>query len=69
MTNTATTTTTPMSRPGEVAGWPKLVITYTTSERHIASLLPPGIRPLEPTMTVGFYCVPVLGEPERGVSV
>lgn len=59
----------PMSRPGEVAGWPKLVVTYTTDPANIAPLLPPGIEPLDPTVTVGFYCVPVLGEPERGVSV
>jgi acetoacetate decarboxylase len=59
----------PMSRPGEVAGWPKLVVTYTTDPAGIAPLLPPGIEPLEPTVTVGFYCVPVLGEPEYGVSV
>ena len=31
--------------------------------------LPPGIEPIDPTVTVGFYCVPVLGEPELGVSV
>lgn len=59
----------PMSQPGEVAGWPKLVVTYTTDPANIAPLLPPGIEPLEPKVTVGFYCVPVLGEPEYGVSV
>jgi acetoacetate decarboxylase len=59
----------PMSRPGEVAGWPKLVVTYTTGPDAIAPLLPPGLEPLDPTVTVGFYCVPVLGEPEYGVSV
>jgi len=59
----------PMSRPGEVAGWPKLVVTYTTERANIAPLLPPGIEPLEPTVTIGFYCVPVQGEPEYGVSV
>jgi hypothetical protein len=59
----------PMSRPGEVAGWPKLVVTYTTEPANIAALLPPGIEPLDPTVTVGFYCVPVLAEPEYGVSV
>lgn len=59
----------PMSRPGEIAGWPKLVVTYTTEPDAIAPLLPPGIEPLDPTVTVGFYCVPVLGEPEYGVSV
>lgn len=59
----------PLSRPGEIAGWPKLVVTYTTAPDHIAPLLPPGIEPLDPTVVVGFYCVPVLGEPEHGVSV
>ena len=53
-----------MNRPGEVAGWPKLVVTYATDPANIAPLLPPGIEPLDPTVTVGFYCVPVLGEPE-----
>ena len=60
---------TPMSRPGEVAGWPKLVITYGSDAESIARLLPPGLEPLEPTVTVGFYCVPILDEPEYGVSV
>jgi acetoacetate decarboxylase len=59
----------PLSRPGEIAGWPKLVVTYTTAPDNIAPLLPPGIEPLDPTVTVAFYCVPVLGEPEYGVSV
>lgn len=59
----------PMTRPGEVGGWPKLVATYTTSPADVAALLPPGLEPLEPTVTVGFYCVPVLDEPEFGVSV
>lgn len=59
----------PMSRPGEVAGWPKLVVTYTTAPGSVATLLPPGIKPLDDTVTVGFYCVPVLDEPEYGVSV
>jgi Acetoacetate decarboxylase (ADC) len=59
----------PLNRPGEIAGWPKLVVTYTTEPDRAASLLPPGLEPLEPIITVGFYCVPVLGEPELGVSV
>ncbi|WP_426572208.1 acetoacetate decarboxylase family protein [Aquihabitans sp. McL0605] len=59
----------PMSEPGEIAGWPKLVVTYGTDPANIAPLLPPGIEPLEPTVTIAFYCVPVLGEPEYGVSV
>jgi acetoacetate decarboxylase len=59
----------PMNRPGEIAGWPKLVVTYTTEPGRVAALLPPGLEPLDPVVTVGFYCVPVLGEPELGVSV
>jgi acetoacetate decarboxylase len=60
---------TPMSRPGETAGWPKLVVKYTTAEANISPLLPPGLTPLDPTVTIGVYCVPVLGEPEFGISV
>jgi acetoacetate decarboxylase len=59
----------PMNRPGEIAGWPKLVVTYPTDPGRVAALVPPGLEPLGPTVTVGFYCVPVLGEPELGVSV
>lgn len=59
----------PMNRPGEIAGWPKLVVTYASDAASIAALLPPGLAPLEPVVTVAFYCVPVLGEPELGVSV
>jgi acetoacetate decarboxylase len=62
-------TTAPQNRPGEIAGWPKLVVTYPSDPAQIASLLPPGLEPLEPIVTIGFYCVPVLGEPELGVSV
>ncbi len=60
---------TPTNRPGEIGGWPKLVVTYTTDPAKVAALLPPGLEPLEPVVTLGFYCVPVLGEPELGVSV
>jgi acetoacetate decarboxylase len=59
----------PMSRPGETAGWPKLVVKYTTDEANIAPLLPPGLQALDPTVTVGVYCIPVLNEPEFGISV
>ena len=59
----------PMTRAGEMSGWPKLVVTYTTGESNIAPLLPPGLEPLGATVTVGVYCVPVLGEPEFGVSI
>jgi acetoacetate decarboxylase len=54
---------------GEVAGWPKLVVTYETEPACVQALLPPGIEPAGATVTVGFYCVPVLDEPEHGVSV
>ena len=62
-------TETPMSRPGEVAGWPKLVVTYRTDPDAAAPLLPPGLVAGEPVVTVGVYCVPILGEPEFGVSI
>jgi acetoacetate decarboxylase len=59
----------PMSRPGEVAGWPKLRIVYRTDPNRIADLLPPGIEPgANPHVQIGIYCVPVQGEPEYGVS-
>ena len=62
-------TETPMSRPGEVAGWPKLVVTYRTDRRGVEKLVPPGLVPGEPVVTVGVYCVPILSEPEYGISV
>lgn len=62
-------TDTPMSRPGEVAGWPKLVVTYRTDPAGAELLVPPGLVPGEPVVTVGVYCVPILSEPEYGISV
>ena len=62
-------TETPMSRPGEVAGWPKLTVEYRTDPAGVEQILPPGLTAGEPIVTVGVYCVPVLGEPEYGVSV
>ncbi len=62
-------TQTPMVRPGEVAGWPKLVVKYTTEESNISPLLPPGLTPLDPIVQIGIYCVPIQGEPEYGVSI
>ncbi len=62
-------TDTPMNRPGEVAGWPKLVVTYLTDPSGIEQLVPPGLVPGEPVVTVGVYCVPILGEPELGISI
>ena len=35
----------PQARRGEIAGWPKLVITYPTESGRIADLLPPGLEP------------------------
>lgn len=59
----------PVNRPGEISGWPKLVVTYPTDPASIASLLPPGLDPFgEPIVTIGVYCVPVFGEPEYGIS-
>ena len=53
----------------EISGWPKLVITYSTDPDKVAALLPPGIEPgAEPIVTLGIYCVPVLDEPEYGIS-
>ncbi len=70
MTSTESRTTdTPMTRPGEVAGRPKLVLRYPTDPERIADLLPPGLSPVgEPVVQIGIYCVPVHGEPEHGVS-
>ncbi|MCP4434740.1 MAG: acetoacetate decarboxylase family protein [Actinomycetia bacterium] len=59
----------PMTRPGEVMGIPKLVIKYPTDMDRIADLLPPGMTPHgDPIVQIGIYCVPVLGEPEFGIS-
>lgn len=59
----------PMTRPGEIAGRPKLVLRYRTDPDRIADLLPPGLSPWgEPVVQIGIYCVPVHGEPEYGVS-
>ena len=57
------------NQPAEIAGWPKLVITYRTDPDKVAALLPPGIEPgAEPIVTIGVYCVPILDEPEFGTS-
>jgi acetoacetate decarboxylase len=59
----------PTTKPGEIAGWPKLQMVYRTDPECIATLLPPGITPgRNPHVYVNIYCVPVLGEPEYGVS-
>lgn len=59
----------PLTRPGEVAGHPKLVIRYPTEQAAIDALLPPGLEPYgEPIVQIGIYCVPVHGEPEYGIS-
>lgn len=59
----------PMTRPGEVVGWPLLRLSYRTDPDKIANLLPPGITPgANPHVYVQVYCYPVLGEPEFGVS-
>jgi len=64
------TSAAPQARRGEIAGWPKLVITYPTEPGRIAELLPPGIEPTgDDTVQIGIYCVPIQGEPEYGVSI
>ncbi len=58
-----------MTRPGEIAGWPKLKVVYRTDPDRIADLLPPGIEQgANPYVHINVYCVPVLGEPEYGIS-
>jgi acetoacetate decarboxylase len=60
----------PRTAPGEVAGRPKLTIRYRTDAAAIEALLPPGLTLDDPPIvTIGVYCVPVLGEPEHGVSI
>ena len=60
----------PLVRPAEIAGWPKLVLTYATDPSCIAALLPPGLEVCgDPIVQIGVYCVPVQGEPEHGVSI
>jgi acetoacetate decarboxylase len=55
--------------PGDMTGWPKLVIRYPTDASAIEALLPPGLEPCgEPVVQLGVYCVPVHGEPELGIS-
>lgn len=55
--------------PGEISGWPKLQLVYRTDPDRIADLLPPGITPgPSANVFINIYCVPVLGEPEYGVS-
>ena len=62
-------TDTPMSRPGEIAGWPKLVVTYRTDPANIAPLLPPGLTPGRPHRAGRrSTACPILGEPEYGVQ-
>jgi acetoacetate decarboxylase len=69
MTDTTILTEPITNRPGEVAGWPKLEMVYRSDPDRIADLLPPGITPgANPHVHVNIYCVPVLGEPEYGVS-
>ena len=65
-----TESTAPQARRGEIAGWPKLVITYPTEPGRIANLLPPGLEPTgDDTVQIGIYCVPINSEPEYGVSI
>ena len=53
----------------ETGGWPKLKVSYRTDPEKIAALLPPGLEPSgDPIVQINVYCVPILGEPEYGVS-
>ena len=62
-------TTGPVNRPGEISGWPKLQVVYRTDPGRIAELLPPGITAgPNPHVSINIYCVPILGEPEYGIS-
>ena len=62
-------TTGPRIAPAEIAGWPKLELAYRTDAECIADLLPPGLTAgPDPHVFVNVYCVPVLGEPEYGIS-
>ncbi len=55
--------------PGDLLGLPKLIIQYPTDPEAIAALLPPGFTAWgEPVVQVNFYCAPVHGEAEYGVS-
>lgn len=55
--------------PGDLLGMPKLIIRYPTDAEAIGALLPPGLEPCgEPTVQLNFYCAPVHGEAEFGVS-
>ncbi len=57
------------NQTGDITGWPKLVIKYRTEPEKLVAILPPGLHPgSEPIVTIGVYCVPVLGEPEYGIS-
>lgn len=59
----------PVNKPGEISGWPKLQLVYRSDPDRIADLLPPGITPgKNPNVSINIYCVPILGEPEYGVS-
>ena len=59
----------PANAPGEISGWPKLKVIYQTDPDRIADLLPAGFVPgSNPFVHINVYCVPVLNEPEHGVS-
>ena len=59
----------PLTPPGEIVGWPKLVLRYPTEPAAIEALLPPGLEPCgDPIVQLAVYCAPVAGEPELGVS-
>jgi acetoacetate decarboxylase len=60
----------PKTNPGDIAGWPSLVIDYPTDPDRVAAVLPPGIDPgAGSTVHLSIYCVPVPDEPEYGVVI
>ena len=58
-----------LTQPGETGGWPKLKVSYRIDPEKIAALLPLEFEPSgDPIVQINVYCVPILGEPEYGVS-
>src|SRR5438067_10331035 len=60
----------PKINAGDIAGWPRLLISYRTDPERIADLLPPGITAgAQPHVHLNIYQVPVHDEPERGIRI
>lgn len=59
----------PLNRPGEISGWPKLIVRYRTDVAKAAALLPTGLTLApDPVVAISIYSVPVHDEPELGIS-